>query len=150
MAEQQSTPNPSDDPNEVEIPFDSVGLTIKHAQDRDETKLGELRVSGLDGEHWKSFELYEASPGKWRMSSRIEFPPGVAGIRCAVNWEGGEGYTVIPAGRPGRGGDIPEGDVELGNAGKMLNAQLALPASSREPIQIAVPQCKRLLGDLLL
>ena len=52
--------------------WDAPDATTEHTQDRDETKLGELRIFGHDGELWKSFELHEVSPGKWKISTPIE------------------------------------------------------------------------------
>ena len=81
-----------------------------------------------------------------RLTDRTQFssPPGVAGIQCTVNWEGGEGALFIPAGYLEHEGGT-SGNAELGNTGKILDAQVHLPDSAGQPLGIVAgtPKCKR-------
>ncbi|TEB18348.1 hypothetical protein FA13DRAFT_1720119 [Coprinellus micaceus] len=121
MAEQQPTPNTSDNTNEVESSSWSGigGVTAERIEDRDGTKVAEFRIFGLDGEHWKSFDLYWDPSGEVKMCGPpMVLPTGVVGIRYACTAEGVEGLHIIHSSLPGCGGDTPDAGPGRGqNAG---------------------------------
>ncbi|TEB19428.1 hypothetical protein FA13DRAFT_1780624 [Coprinellus micaceus] len=138
MVEQQSTPSTSDGTYEVESPLGSKGVTAKRIEDRDGTKVSELRIFGLDGEHWKSLDLYRDPSGELKVCGPpMVLPPGVVGIRCAYTMEGVEGLHIIRHSLPGCGGDTP--DAGPGKGGKMLDAELHVLASWQS-MHIPIPE----------
>ncbi|TEB25853.1 hypothetical protein FA13DRAFT_1817268 [Coprinellus micaceus] len=143
MAEQQSSPNSLDDGNKESVIDPNLDAASRESERRDEDndaiKLGELRVFGIGGEHWKSFQLYEASPGGWKTSSPIELPPGVVGLRCIVEQDGRKDGLIIHLKYSSWKDDTPKGDTVVGKPGRILCAQLRLPMSCKS-VKIAAPK----------
>ncbi|TEB36930.1 hypothetical protein FA13DRAFT_1787226 [Coprinellus micaceus] len=141
MTEQTSC-NSSDDENieSVLYPKDVATRDAKlRNEDHDGVKLGELRVFGLGGEHWRSFQLYEASPGEWKSRGLIEFPPGVVGICCVVEQEGDTDSRITHIGYSSWKYDTPEGDTGNRKPGRISDAQLRLPMPWKS-VEIATPK----------
>ncbi|TEB25848.1 hypothetical protein FA13DRAFT_1896393 [Coprinellus micaceus] len=164
MAEQQSSPNSSDSGNEesvIGLKGMSEGLGFDHArahvsvelldvafrdserrgnsEHNDEITPGELRIFGLGGEDWKSFQLYEASPGEWKTSSPIELPPGVVGLRCIVEQDGRKDGRIIHLGCSSWKDDTSESDTGITKTGRISDAQLCLPMLWKS-VEIATPK----------
>ncbi|TEB36908.1 hypothetical protein FA13DRAFT_1810453 [Coprinellus micaceus] len=144
MAEQQSSPNSSDSGNEESV----IGLKDVAFRDserrgnsehNDEITPGELRIFGLGGEYWKSFQLYEASPGEWKTSSPIELPPGVVGLRCIVEQDGRKDGRIIHLGCSSWKDDTSESDTGITKTGRISDAQLCLPMLWKS-VEIATPK----------
>ncbi|TEB36926.1 hypothetical protein FA13DRAFT_1787223 [Coprinellus micaceus] len=144
VAEQQSSPNSLDNGNKESV----IGLKDVAFRDSErrgnsehnnEITPGELHIFGLGGEYWKTFQVYEASPGEWKTSSPIEFPPGVVGLRCIVGQDGRKDGQIMHLGYSSWKDDTPEGDTVVGKPGRISCAQLRLPMSCKS-VEIATPK----------